>query len=157
MAPVRRLLAVLALAGFAGCTSSAATYRDRDQSDAMEAVIRTQESAWNHGDIERFVSEGYLRSPSLTFYSGGEVSRGFDSLIDRYKKRYTEGGREMGHLSFTEVETLLLGPDSGIVRGRWGLEFQKEPAVGGLFTLVMQRTSDGWRIVHDHTSVAPRS
>jgi beta-aspartyl-peptidase (threonine type) len=154
---MRGPIVALALGFLHACASSAAPYRDRDQSDAMEAVIRTQESAWNHSDIERFVSEGYLRSPSLTFYSGGEVSRGFDTLIERYKKRYTEGGREMGHLSFTEVETMLLGPDSGIVRGRWHLEFQKEPPVGGLFTLVMQRTPDGWRIVHDHTSVAAKS
>ena len=28
---------------------------------------------------------------------------------------------------------------------------------GGLFTLVLRRTSDGWRIVHDHTSVETRS
>ena len=151
-----RSLAVFALAMLAACTSSAGAYRDKDQSDAMEAVLRTQESAWNHGDLDRFVSEGYLNSPSLTFYSGGDVSRGFDHLLERYRKRYQEDGREMGHLSFTELETLLLGPSSGIVRGRWRLEFVKEPAVGGLFTLVMQRTSDGWRIVHDHTSVAAK-
>jgi beta-aspartyl-peptidase (threonine type) len=154
---MRHPLAALALAILAACTSSAAAYQDRDQSEAMEAVLRTQESAWNHGDLERFVTEGYLRSPSLTFYSGGDVSRGFDDLLARYRKRYQEDGREMGHLSFTEVETLLLGPSSGIVRGRWRLEFLKKPAVGGLFTLVMQRTSDGWRIVHDHTSVASKT
>jgi beta-aspartyl-peptidase (threonine type) len=153
MSRPRRFLAfILVLASCAGT----ATYRDRDQSDAMEAVLRTQESAWNHGDLERFVSAGYVRSPGLTFYSGGEVSRGFDTLLERYRKRYQEGGREMGHLSFTEVETLLLGPNSGIVRGRWRLEFLKEPAVGGLFTLVMERTSDGWRILHDHTSVGEK-
>jgi len=154
---MRFALAVFALLMLAACTSSAAAYRDKDQSDAMEAVLRTQESAWNHGDLERFVAEGYLNSPDLTFYSGGDVSRGFDHLLERYRKRYQEDGREMGHLSFTELETVLLGPSSGIVRGRWRLEFVKEPAVGGLFTLVMQRTSEGWRIVHDHTSVATKS
>lgn len=151
------LLPAFALAALGACSSSPAAYRDQDQSDAMEAVLRTQESAWNHGDLERFVSEGYLNSPSLTFFSGGDVSRGFDHLLERYRKRYQEDGREMGHLSFTDVETLLLGPSSGIVRGRWRLEFVKEPAVGGLFTLVMERTSDGWRIVHDHTSVAAKT
>jgi beta-aspartyl-peptidase (threonine type) len=151
---MRASIAAFALAMLAACSSSAAAYRDQDQSDAMEAVLRTQESAWNHGDLDRFVAEGYLNSPSLTFFSGGDVSRGFDHLLERYRKRYQEDGREMGHLSFTDLETLLFGPSSGIVRGRWRLEFVKEPAIGGLFTLVMERTPDGWRIVHDHTSVA---
>ena len=157
MARMRRLLAVLALASLAACATSATTYRDRDQSDAMEAVIREQESAWNHGDLDRFVSVGYLRSPNLTFYSGGEVSRGYDPLLERYRKRYQEIGREMGHLSFTEIETLILSSSTGVVRGHWKLEFQKDPAIGGLFTLVMERTPEGWRIVHDHTSVAAKT
>ena len=159
MSPPRRaaVFALFALACLAAaCTSTASSYRDRDQSEAMEVVLRTQESAWNRGDLERFVAEGYERSPALTFYSGGEISRGFDTLLERYRKRYQEGGREMGKLSFTEVETLLLGSDCGILRGRWRLDFLKDPAVGGLFTLVMERTSDGWRIVHDHTSVGEK-
>ena len=149
---MRSFALALVLASCAGT----ATYRDRDQSEAMEAILRTQESAWNRGDLDRFIAEGYVRSPSLTFYSGGEVSRGYETLLERFRKRYQEIGREMGRLSFTELETLLLGPNSGIVRGRWRLEFQKEPAVGGLFTLVMQRTSEGWRILHDHTSVGEK-
>jgi beta-aspartyl-peptidase (threonine type) len=153
-------LAVLALpvlgSSLASCAGSVTSHRDQDQSDAMEAVLRTQESAWNRGDLERFVSEGYERTPKLTFFSGGEVSHGFDDLLARYQKRYKEGGREMGHLSFTELESLILATNAGIVRGRWRLEFQKDPAVGGLFTLVMERTPDGWRIVHDHTSVGEK-
>jgi ketosteroid isomerase-like protein len=136
-----------------GCADVSGTYRDRDQSQAMEAVLRAQEAAWNKGDIDAFMSEGYLRSPALTFYSGGEVRHGFDTVLEHFRRSYNEGGREMGHLAFGEVETLLFGPDGGVVRGRWQLESRDGKKIGGLFTLVMQRTSQGWRIVHDHTSL----
>ena len=158
MLPARRAASFLfvILLG-AGCAGSGHAYRDRDQSEAMEAVLRAQEGAWNHGDIDGFMSEGYLRSPALTFYSGGEIRRGFDTVLQHFRKSYKEGGREMGHLGFSEVETVLFGPDGGFVRGRWQLDFRDGRTVGGLFTLAMQRTPEGWRIVHDHTSLADKS
>ena len=155
MLPARRLPFVaapcLALL-VAACATTAFSYRDRDQAQAMEAVVRRQEAEWNRGDLEAFMGEGYLRSPALTFYSGGDVTRGFDTVLERYRRSYKDEGKEMGRLEFSDVETLLFGPDAGIVRGRWSLEFLDKPQVGGLFTLVMQRTGQGWRIVHDHTS-----
>jgi beta-aspartyl-peptidase (threonine type) len=155
-----RLLAAsfLILAGsLTGCAGTVSSYRDRDQSEAMESVLRSQEAAWNRGDLDLFLAEGYLRSTALTFFSGGDVSRGFETVLDHYRKSYKEGGKEMGHLTFSDVETVLFGPDGGIVRGRWRLEFLNKSETGGLFTLAMQRTNQGWRIVHDHTSVGEKA
>lgn len=144
---------LLSIALLAACQAPA-THQDRDQSDAMLAVCRLQEAAWNRGDLASFMREGYLRSPELTFYSGGRVTRGFDEMLDHYRKSYEADGKEMGRLAFSDLDTILLGQSSGIVRGRWKLDNDRQPDVEGLFTLVMRRTADGWRIVHDHTSVA---
>ena len=130
--------------------------RDRDQAEAMEAVVRAQEAAWNRGDLDGYMSSGYLRSDDLTFFSEGDVTRGYDTVLDRYRSRYQGAGREMGRLAFSGLETLLYGRDVGVVRGDWKLEFLDGRSVAGLFTLVMRRTSEGWRIVHDHTSVGAR-
>jgi len=46
----------------------------------------------------------------------------------------------------------VLAEDTGTVRGRWKLQFSNESESGGLFTLLMRRFDEGWRIVHDHTS-----
>jgi len=156
--PIRLLAAAFLILGslLTGCAGTVASYRDRDQSEAMESVLRSQEAAWNRGDLDQFLAEGYLRSTALTFFSGGEVSRGFDTVLDHYRKSYKEGGKEMGRLAFSDVETLLFGPDGGIVRGRWHLEFLNKSETGGLFTLAMQRTPQGWRIVHDHTSLGEK-
>ena len=47
-----------------------------------------------------------------------------------------------------------LGPDAAFVRGRYHLDFSDGEAADGLFTLVLRRVDDRWRIVHDHTSSA---
>jgi ketosteroid isomerase-like protein len=120
----------------------------------IESVVRAQEAAWNRGDVEGFMNAGYWRSPDLTFFSGGDDTRGFETVLARYVKRYKTGDAEMGKLAFTRLEFIPLFEDAAIVRGRWDLDFEKQPDVGGLFTLVFRRMSGEWRIVHDHTSVA---
>ena len=115
-------------------------------------IVEVQQEAWNAGDLERFVDLGYWKSPDLTFYSGGEVRRGFDELLERYRASYQAEGKEMGELAFSDAEVLMLDPANALVRGRWRLAFADGTTRGGLFTLLMHRLPGGWRIVHDHTS-----
>jgi beta-aspartyl-peptidase (threonine type) len=148
------LLAALALSA---CRSVRAPEPDRISSE-IEAVCRAQEAAWNRGDLDGFMSAGYLRSDELTFYSGGNVSHGYQSMLEHYKQSYSAQGKEMGKLAFTDLDPLPLDGEHAILRGRWHLDFANKDDVGGLFTLVFVHTADGWRIAHDHTSVdAPKS
>jgi ketosteroid isomerase-like protein len=150
------LLLAASILLFSACVSPNPS-RSRDQSQAIESVLRAQETAWNRGDLDGYMREGYLSSPDLTFFSGGEVTRGYDTVFERYHQRYQEGGKEMGRLTFSDVETLLFGTDTGLVRGRWRLEFIDKQEAGGLFSLILRRTPEGWRIVHDHTSVGEKT
>lgn len=119
----------------------------------VAGVIERQQAAWNRGDIETFMAEGYWRSPDLVFYSGGQVSKGFDNVLAGYVKRYRKARAETGHLEFSELEVVPLGPDAALARGRWDVDFAEEHDIGGLFTLVLKRIDGGWRIIHDHTSL----
>ena len=109
---------------------------------AVEAVLDAQRAAWNRGDLDAFM-DGYWRSDSLTFYSGGDV------------RRYRSEGRAMGTLRFDLHSIDALGEDAALVRGAWHLTLgTSEPH--GLFSLLLRRIpGQGWKIVHDHTSVAP--
>jgi beta-aspartyl-peptidase (threonine type) len=118
----------------------------------VRALLFEQQQAWNDGDIPAFMAAGYWRSPELTFFSGGEVSRGYDPMLERYQRRYEAPGEERGELTFTGVEVVPLSERVALVRGRWDLDFPTKPDAGGLFSLVVRRMSEGWRIVHDHTS-----
>ncbi len=77
--------------------------------------------------------------------------QGWKETLQQRKMRYQGEGKEMGSLTFGELEIEMLGDDHALVKGRWKLELKKEN-VEGLFTLVMRKTDKGWRIIHDHTS-----
>jgi ketosteroid isomerase-like protein len=49
-----------------------------------------------------------------------------------------------------------LGADVALLTARYVLHRGGATTSSGPFTLVMQRQSDGWRILHDHTSSDPR-
>jgi beta-aspartyl-peptidase (threonine type) len=117
--------------------------------DAISAVLRAQQTAWNRGDVDAFLL-GYWRSPELTFSGSSGVARGWDGVLARYKKNYPDKAA-MGQLDFSELEFRFLGPDAALVLGKWHLQREKDE-LGGVFTLVWQRFPDGWKIIHDHTS-----
>lgn len=117
----------------------------------IRAVIQAQQEAWNRGDIDGFMN-GYARSKSTIFVSEDTVTRGWQTVRDRYKKKYSDR-EKMGTLKFSELEIKGLGVDSAVALGRWKLKRAKDQP-HGRFTLIFCKTADGWRIVHDHTSAA---
>lgn len=124
----------------------------RAESD-IRAVLDAQVAAWNRGDIESFMA-GYWRSEKTTFLSTSGVSRGWQALLDRYKRGYPDK-KTMGSLAFSELEINLLGRDAAFVIGRWSLDREKDgkpDRPSGVFTLVARKFPEGWRIVSDHTS-----
>jgi beta-aspartyl-peptidase (threonine type) len=123
----------------------------REARDVREirAVLLAQVEAWNRGDIEGFM-RGYAQSPDTVFVSGNTVTRGWQTVLDRYKKGY-DSREKMGTLTFSELEITPLGKGAAVVLGRWQLT-RANDTPGGRFTLVFRRTRAGWRIIHDHTS-----
>jgi ketosteroid isomerase-like protein len=118
---------------------------------AIRAVLDAQRDAWNRGDIEGYM-DGYARSPKTEFVGGDSISRGWQTLLDRYEKKYNSR-EKMGTLTFSEIEITLLSNNAALVLGRWRLKrANDEPH--GTFTLLFRKTKAGWRIVHDHTSSA---
>ena len=118
---------------------------------AVLAVLDAQRDAWNQGDVEGYM-DGYARTPDITFISGDSLTRGWETVHDRYKKNY-DSREKMGTLTFSDLEPTVLSPDAVMVLGRWHLKRTiDEPH--GRFTLIFRRTKAGWRIVHDHTSSA---
>ena len=120
---------------------------------AVEGILRTQQDAWNRHDLEAFMA-GYWSSPELTFFSGASEHKGWQATLDRYRASYASAGHEMGKLEFSGLRTEMLSSDAAFVRGAWHLTMSDGKTPHGLFTLVFRKLPDGWKIVHDHTSVA---
>ncbi len=142
----------IVLSAILGLLWIAVTARAR-QSDSSAAEIRgvlmRQMDAWNKGDIRGYM-EGYWKSDSLLFTSGGNIRRGWQATLDKYLKSYATPAA-MGTLRFSDLEITLLSPASAWVFGRWELMRAKDRP-GGVFTLILEKFPEGWRIVHDHTS-----
>ncbi len=112
-------------------------------------MLEEQVKWWNEGNIEKYM-EGYWKSDSLVFTSDGSVMRGWRETLERYRRRYPTR-QTMGTLSFSELEIHVLDRVTAWVLGKWKLVRERD-APQGVFTLVLRRFPQGWRIVHDHTS-----
>ena len=147
MSILRRIsLLILAATVFAASAAAAA-----DPTAEIREILHAQQRAWNRGDIDGFMN-GYARSRSTIFVSEDTVTRGWQTVRNRYKKKYSDR-EKMGTLTFSDLEITPLGPSAAIVIGRWQLK-RKTDKPHGRFTLVFRHLTEGWRIVHDHTSTA---
>jgi ketosteroid isomerase-like protein len=142
-------LSVVALS-FAACAQAPEGERaNAENVAAARSVLDAQVEAWNRGDIGGFM-DGYERAETTTFVSGDSITRGWQTVLDRYKARY-DTREKMGRLEFSELEIKPLSPFYAHAVGRWKLT-RASDAPAGRFSLLLRRTDKGWRVVHDHTS-----
>lgn len=147
----RRFCAVLSLCAGLLCHSPIRAQQSSDSTarNDIRALLDTQSRAWNEGDIDGYMC-GYWQSDSLLFTSGGNIERGWRAARAKYKRSYSTRA-QMGALTFSDTEIYLLSESSAWVFGRWELVREKDHP-HGVFTLIMRRFPEGWKIVHDHTS-----
>jgi ketosteroid isomerase-like protein len=123
------------------------------ESLAVTQVLVAQMKAWNDHDLDAFMT-GYWNSPELTFFSGANERHGWQETMERYKATYQSPGHEMGKLEFSNLRVEALGPDAVFARGEFHLTMSDGKTPHGIFTLVLRKFPNGWKIVHDHTSAA---
>lgn len=119
------------------------------QKQAIFSVMDKQESAWNKGDIDRFM-KGYLKSDSLCFIGSKGLTYGWHKTLDNYKKSYP-GKSAMGKLKFTNLEFKSLNAKYAYVIGKWKLMRNKD-TLSGHYSLLWKKTTRGWKIIADHSS-----
>lgn len=131
------------------CNTFADTVKTPEEE--IKTVLFTQQNAWNRGDIDGYM-EGYWKSDKLRFASEGTYKFGWQATLQGYKKNYPDKST-MGTLTFTLYDINLITADAALVFGRWELEREKDKP-HGLFTLLLRKKTQGWKIVADHTSSA---
>jgi ketosteroid isomerase-like protein len=114
-------------------------------------VLLAQENAWNKGDLTAF-ADTFKDSPD-TLVITHQVSRGFAGLLDEYKHDYPNKAA-MGTLAYSDLEVHPLDENFAVVVGKYHLERGKKDGgiAEGLFSLVLENTDKGWKIIVDHTT-----
>ncbi|HUK51930.1 MAG TPA: nuclear transport factor 2 family protein [Candidatus Binatia bacterium] len=123
-----------------------------DNTAGVRRVLDDQQAAWNRGDLEGF-AQGYWRSDATAFAGTQGILRGWQALLERYRRSYPDR-KAMGTLTFSNLEVTPLCADAALALGHWHLDREAGP-IGGVFSLVLRRFPEGWRVIADHTSVVP--
>jgi ketosteroid isomerase-like protein len=118
--------------------------------DVVKVMLK-QEAAWNKGDIDGF-TEGYKNAPDTLFISR-QITRGFEGMAATYHQSYPTRAA-MGNLGFSELEVRPLGTNFAVCIGKFHLERSKKDggSADGIFSLVFEKTEQGWKIILDHTT-----
>ncbi len=122
----------------------------RDELDVVKVITR-QEDAWNKGDLDEFAA-AYENSPGIVIVAT-RISHGFTEMLAEYKRDYPTK-EAMGTLSFSDPEPRVLDEHYAVLVGRYKLERSKKAGgnAEGAFSMVLEKTKDGWKIIVDHTT-----
>ncbi|MBB6459569.1 YybH family protein [Flammeovirga kamogawensis] len=115
----------------------------------IEAILLTQEAAWNTADLEGFMN-GYLHSDSLLFIGKSGVTKEWDSTLKNYIKGYPDQ-KAMGKLKFTILKKEILADNVAMVIGKWHLT-REAGNLEGHFSLIWKKVDGQWVIIADHSS-----
>lgn len=143
------LLPVLSSAVLFPASCAGTSVRSESSIDACRRVLERQAEAWNHGDLDEFMT-GYRNSPETVFSGSSGSYLGWDGLRRRFRSAYPDG-KAMGRLQFSELSFQELGAENILVLGRWQLE-KEEDRPWGRFVLVFREFPEGWAIVLDYTT-----
>lgn len=116
---------------------------------AILTALKDQETCWNEGDIDCFM-EGYWKSDSLTFTGSSGIVYGWQSTMERYKRRYP-GPAEMGKLTFSVLRMAKIDKKTVTLIGKFHLA-REIGDLEGYFTLIWKKINGKWLIISDHTS-----
>lgn len=117
---------------------------------AADALLTESAEAWNAGDLDGFLY-WYRRGPTTTYIGASGLLHGWDAIRARYAPTF-EPDAARDSLRFEELETRPLAHGLGLATARYVLFSGDSITSEGVFTLVLEQTAEGWRIIHDHSS-----
>lgn len=140
----REVLGALAVAPLL-VTPRSAVAEAKDAIAEVKALIVAQTDAWNRGDIAGFCAP---YADDCVFLSPSGLSRGRQTVQDRYMKKYGAARATLGRLAFDVLETRATAAMVTLAM-RWSLAWADKPPASGHTLIVWQKLPEGWRLVQD--------
>ena len=143
------LSSLVLLCALLPATASAQT-ADWSQDEArIRAASQASTEAWNRGDLKGHLA---IYADDMTFMTPSGPRPGVQPIEESFSRKYFVDGKPKQTLRFEQIAIRRLGPDAALETGRFVLTGGGAPDQTGWFTLVWVRTSQGWRVIHDHSS-----
>lgn len=130
----------------AACGSVSA---QNDATTAIPPALMASAEAWNKADLPGHIG---LYTDTATFMGGNGPIQGRDRVGESLAKSFWRDGKPKQTLSFDRIEVRPLGDRHALSTGHFVLTGGGEADRSGWFSLTWEKTSTGWRIIHDHSS-----
>jgi len=130
----------------AACGSVSA---QNDATTAIPPALMASAQAWNKADLPGHIG---LYTDTATFMGGNGPIQGRDRVGESLAKSFWRDGKPKQTLSFDRIEVRPLGDRHALSTGHFVLTGGGEADRSGWFSLTWEKTSTGWRIIHDHSS-----
>ena len=115
---------------------------------AIRAVFDTTAAGWNRGDLSAYLS---AYAPSATTMGRTGLVHGPSGIEQQMLDGFWKSGRPLQLLRYDHLEIRPLGADDALATGQYILSGGGMPDRTGWFTTIWERTSAGWRMIHDHS------
>ncbi|HWI93675.1 MAG TPA: nuclear transport factor 2 family protein [Flavisolibacter sp.] len=123
--------------------------QSKDVKDII-ALMRTEEEAWNGGDIDAYVN---LYAPGdstrMIYFGGNGVTRGKDSILAFYKKYWPK--EKMGHLTLLHDSIEKISSEYYYVSGFFNVSYPSGKEVKGRFSGLVKKIKGKWFLYTDHS------
>ncbi len=123
------------------------------QADSPETIIadamQGSAEAWNNADINGHVA---IYADSAAFMTGSGPAIGRERTAELLERSYFQNGAPAQQLRFERLTVTMLGDDHAMAVGHFILSGGGLDDNMGWFTTIWERTEQGWRIIHDHSS-----
>lgn len=151
-------LGLILAIGFGGCRIESRAPADGtdtipDIATQVTRMLERSAEAWNRGDLDGFMAD-YLRAPTTTYIGSSGLVVGWEAIRARYAPLF-EAGATRDSLRFEGISARLLGRAHALATARFVLHRGGQVTGSGPFTLVLWRTEDEWKIVHDQSASDP--
>ena len=146
--PMRSRLSLITMCALitAACGSVSA---QNDATTAIPPALMASAEAWNNADLPGHIG---LYTDTATFMGGNGPIQGRDRVGDSLAKSFWRDGKPKQTLSFDRIDVRPLGDRHALSTGHFVLTGGGEADRSGWFSLTWEKTSTGWRIIHDHSS-----
>ncbi|WP_276167061.1 YybH family protein [Zobellia alginiliquefaciens] len=114
--------------------------------ETIQNILDEQEKAWSDHNLEKFM-QGYWKSDELTYYSGGKITKGWQTTLGNYKKGYPTKAHT-GKLNFKVDQITKITEDSYYVMGQYFLTREAGDA-NGTFMIIFKKIDGKWKIIAD--------